>query len=170
MKHKQHHSSLKVALSLSYFFIILFVTRQCTFSFFRLLAFLFHCLLPSHHFPFIYCLSFLVLFRPPEVVCLLCQDIQMRANNNIWWYNYSKNTKILWFLERESPLFCSGIDVGGVEVCTSAKINEINRTFIHILATPLVTPCVLGRGLIVEQLSISSIMSRCHSISRWNVV
>jgi len=43
---------------------------------------------------------------------------------------------------KESPLFCSGIDVGGVEVCTSAKISGINRIFIHILVIPLQTRVV----------------------------
>jgi hypothetical protein len=51
---------------------------------------------------------------------------------------------VVSFSKRErqkSPLFCSGIDEvgGGVEVCTSAKINVINRIFIHILVIPLMT-------------------------------
>lgn len=67
---------------------------------------------------------------------------------------------------RSSPLFCSGIDVGGGEVCTSAKINVINRIFIHILVIPLRTLCEDCGRLIVEQLSIDidilCIMSRSH--------
>lgn len=67
---------------------------------------------------------------------------------------------------RSSPLFCSGIDVGGVEVCTSAKINVINRIFIHILVIPQRTSCDECGRLIAEQLSIDDvvlcIMSRSH--------
>lgn len=48
-------------------------------------------------------------------------------------------------LFQKSPLFCSGIDVGGVEVCTSAKINVINRIFIHILVIPLMNLSVVFR-------------------------
>lgn len=54
----------------------------------------------------------------------------------------NKNIVVDFLFGRErqkSPLFCSGIDVGGVEVCTSAKINVINRIFIHIFVIPLMT-------------------------------
>lgn len=58
-----------------------------------------------------------------------------------------------------------GIDVG-VDVCTSAKINVINRTFIHILVIPLINPSAERGWQAAEQLSINgvvpSIMSRCH--------
>lgn len=58
-----------------------------------------------------------------------------------------KRTKVIVILSQsleriEIPLFCMGIDDGGVEVCTSAKINVINRTFIHILVISLKTPSV----------------------------
>lgn len=75
---------------------------------------------------------------------------------------------------KNSPRFCSGIDVGGVKVCTSANISVINKIFIHILLMPLKTLFVECRWPTAQKLSfdllVLNIVSRCHLILKENIV
>lgn len=105
--------------------------------------------------------SFILTFTQNELRCW--QDMSGAHGMLCVCGNHHKKEKKKFI----SPLFCSCIEsesaaVGGADVCTSAKINVITKTLIHICVIKSFFRCRCGIKANGED--SHSIMSRCHLI------
>lgn len=109
--------------------------------------------------------SFILTFTQNELRCW--QDMSGAYRMLCVCGNHHKKEKFI------SPLFCSCIESesaadGGADVCTSAKINVITKTLIHICVIKSFFRCRCGIKANGED--SHSIMSRCHLIINANFI